>query len=282
MGVGKRALIAGNWKMNGLRQDGVALAAALAGRAQQTVKADILICPPATLLVPCADALADSAVALGAQDCHARPNGAFTGDISARMLKDVGCSHVIVGHSERRAGHHESDAQIRAKAAAALAEGLTAIICVGETEAECDAGQGTDILAGQLRGSVPAEATGTNVVVAYEPVWAIGTGRTPSIADIDAMHRHIREVLAALLPGGAAIRLLYGGSSRHRMRPRSWRARMSTARWSGAPVSMPRSSGQSSKRRRAHRPFRRRPRGRKFGLGDFRMSHQTDWVLRLP
>jgi triosephosphate isomerase (TIM) len=212
MGVGKRALIAGNWKMNGLRQDGVALATAIAARAPQAVKADILICPPATLLVPCADALADSAVALGAQDCHARPSGAFTGDISARMLKDVGCSHVIVGHSERRAGHGETDAQIRDKAAAALAAGLTAIICVGETEAECDAGQGTDILAGQLRGSVPAEATGTNVVVAYEPVWAIGTGRTPSIADIDAMHRHIRDVLAELLPGGAAIRLLYGGS----------------------------------------------------------------------
>src|SRR5271170_7980697 len=133
MGSGKRTLVAGNWKMNGLRQDVIALAGALAARARTPGAADTLICPPATLLVPCAEALAGSAVALGAQDCHAKPSGAFTGDISARMLKDAGCSHVILGHSERRACHRETDAEIRAKAMAASAEGLVSIICVGET-----------------------------------------------------------------------------------------------------------------------------------------------------
>jgi triosephosphate isomerase len=212
MAARERALIAGNWKMNGLQRDGAALAAALAGRAQAQGSADILICPPATLLAACRDALAGSVVALGAQDCHAQPSGAFTGDISARMVKDVGCSHVILGHSERRALHGESNEQVRTKALAALAEGLVAIICVGETEAECDAGQGPRIVEAQLRGSIPAEATAATLVIAYEPVWAIGTGRTPSEADIDRMHRHIRDVLAALLPDGAAIRVLYGGS----------------------------------------------------------------------
>ncbi len=207
MGVDGRVLIAGNWKMNGLRQDGAALAGAIDALARQGAPAEILICPPATLLGACVGLLAGGPVALGAQDCHAQPSGAFTGDVSARMLKDAGCSHVIVGHSERRAGHAESDAMVRAKAQA-----VVAIICVGETETERDAGQGADIVAGQLSGSIPPEAKPTNIVVAYEPIWAIGTGLTPALADIDRMHRHIRGVLAAQLPAGEAVRLLYGGS----------------------------------------------------------------------
>jgi triosephosphate isomerase (TIM) len=212
MGLQGQAVIAGNWKMNGLRQAGAALAGALAARAQAKGTAEILICPPATLLVPFAALLAGGRVALGAQDCHARPDGAFTGDISAPMLKDAGCSHVIVGHSERRQGHGESDEIVRAKAGAALAAGLIAIICVGETEAQSESGQGLDVVAAQLGGSIPQAADPGNVIVAYEPIWAIGTGRTPGLDDIDRMHRHIRAVLAAQLPGGAGIRLLYGGS----------------------------------------------------------------------
>ena len=212
MGVRGRALIAGNWKMNLLQQDGMALADALDSRARQGAAAEILICPPATLLVPLARRLAGSPVKLGAQDCHDRRSGAFTGDISAQMLKDAGCSHVILGHSERRAGHGETDEIVRVKAVAALAEGLVAIICVGETEAQCDAGAGPAVVADQLRFSLPATATPDNTVIAYEPVWAIGTGRTPSLAEIDGMHRHIRTVLAAQLAGGEAMRVLYGGS----------------------------------------------------------------------
>ena len=198
--------------MNGLQLDGAALAGAIDAKARQGMTAEILICPPATLLGSCAAVLAGGPVALGAQDCHAKPSGAFTGDISAQMLKDAGCSHVILGHSERRALHDESDALIRAKAQAALAAGLVALICVGETEAERDAGQGADVVASQLSGSIPPAATPATIVVAYEPVWAIGTGRTPGLADIDRMHRHIRSVLASQLPAGAAVRLLYGGS----------------------------------------------------------------------
>jgi triosephosphate isomerase len=212
MGARGRSLIAGNWKMNGLSPDGAALAGAVAAGARQGIAADLLICPPATLLMRCAELLSGSPVALGAQDCHARPDGAFTGDISARMLKDAGCSHVILGHSERRAGHGETDAAIKAKAVAAAAEGLTAIICVGETAAECDAGAGPDIVAGQLRGSIPAAADSAMLVVAYEPIWAIGTGRTPNLADIDRMHHHIRTVLTTVVERGQTIRVLYGGS----------------------------------------------------------------------
>ena len=212
MGVRGRALIAGNWKMNGLQHDGLALADALDSSARQGASAEILVCPPSTLLVPLARRLAGGPVRLGAQDCHDRQSGAFTGDISARMLKDAGCSHVILGHSERRAGHGETDEAVRIKAAAAFAEGLIAIICVGETEAQCDAGAGPEVVAGQLRGSLPPTATADNTVIAYEPVWAIGTGRTPSLADIDRMHRHIRTLLAAQLAAGDGMRVLYGGS----------------------------------------------------------------------
>ncbi|GGF15041.1 triosephosphate isomerase [Aliidongia dinghuensis] len=215
MNSARRPLIAANWKMNGLKADGTALAGAVAARAKAVGTAlagDILICPPATLIDAVAEALADSPVALGGQDCSAEPSGAFTGDIAAAMLRDLGCSTVIVGHSERRAGHHETDAAVRAKATAALAEGLTAIVCVGETATERDEGRALDVVGGQVLGSVPDGATAATLVVAYEPVWAIGTGRVPTLDDIAAMHRHIRELLAGKVVGGVDVRILYGGS----------------------------------------------------------------------
>jgi triosephosphate isomerase len=219
MSVTRRPLIAANWKMNGLRADGLDLAREVSHRARQAERpsaggeiAEILVCPPATLLFLMAECLGGSPVLLGAQDCHPRPNGAHTGDLSAPMLKDAGCSHVILGHSERRADHHEGDALVRAKAEAAIAAGLVALVCVGETEAERDAGRALDIVGTQLRGSVPPQATPATLILAYEPVWAIGTGRTPTVADIEDMHRHIRSTLAGLIAHGEAVRILYGGS----------------------------------------------------------------------
>ncbi len=208
----RRALIAGNWKMNMLRAEGEALAAALTSGIKPGASADLLICPPATLLAPVSTVLADSSVALGAQDCHMNEAGAHTGDISAAMIKDLGAAYVIVGHSERRADHAESDVIVRAKAAAVLAAGLTPIICVGETEAERDAGEAETIVGKQIRGSVPEAAAEDTIVIAYEPVWAIGTGRTPTIDDIAAMHAHMRQVADSVLGGADKLRLLYGGS----------------------------------------------------------------------
>lgn len=208
----RRALIAGNWKMNMLRAEGEALAAALTSGIKPGASADLLVCPPATLLAPVSTVLADSSVALGAQDCHMNEAGAHTGDISAAMIKDLGAAYVIVGHSERRADHAESDVLVRAKAAAVLAAGLTPIICVGETEAERDAGQAETIVGKQIRGSVPEAAAEDTIVIAYEPVWAIGTGRTPTIDDIAAMHAHMRQVAGSVLGGADKLRLLYGGS----------------------------------------------------------------------
>ena len=208
----RRALIAGNWKMNMLRAEGEALAAALTSGIKPGASADLLICPPATLLAPVSTMLADSSVALGAQDCHMNEAGAHTGDISAAMIKDLGAAYVIVGHSERRADHAESDVIVRAKAAAVLAAGLTPIICVGETEAERDAGEAETIVGKQIRGSVPEAAAEDTIVIAYEPVWAIGTGRTPTIDDIAAMHAHMRQVAGSVLGGADKLRLLYGGS----------------------------------------------------------------------
>ena len=208
----RRALIAGNWKMNMLRAEGEALAAALTSGIKPGASADLLVCPPATLLAPVSAVLADSSVALGAQDCHMNEAGAHTGDISAAMIKDLGATYVIVGHSERRADHAESDVIVRAKAAAVLTAGLTPIICVGETEAERDAGQAETIVGKQIRGSVPEAAAEDTIVIAYEPVWAIGTGRTPTIDDIAAMHAHMRQVAGSVLGGADKLRLLYGGS----------------------------------------------------------------------
>lgn len=209
-----RQLIAGNWKMNGAPAMASALLAALRGAGP--LACDLLVCPPATLLATAAQALQGSPIAVGGQDCHARPSGAHTGDISATMLRDAGATYVILGHSERRADHAETDAQIRAKVEAAIAAGLTPIVCVGETEAQRLAGQQNPVIAAQLAGSLPdgfAGPDGFSGIVAYEPVWAIGTGRTPTEAEIAAMHAHIRATLLGRLgPAGATLRILYGGS----------------------------------------------------------------------
>ncbi|TQM93986.1 triose-phosphate isomerase [Roseinatronobacter monicus] len=198
-------LATGNWKMNGLRADLDEARALAAGFPD--AKCGILLCPPATLVCAMADALSGSAVMVGGQDCHAQTTGAHTGDISAQMLADAGARQVILGHSERRADHAETSAQVAAKAAAAHAAGLVAIICIGETESQRDAGQTLDVVLSQLAQSLPDEATSANTVIAYEPVWAIGTGRTPTLEQITEVH----DALRANLPD-QAISLLYGGS----------------------------------------------------------------------
>jgi triosephosphate isomerase len=196
--------------MNGLSASAGELAKIIAG-AGGLPKADFLICPPATLVAHFAGLARGSRVAIGGQDCHAEPAGAFTGDISAEMLKDAGASAVIVGHSERRHYHCETDAVVCAKAQAARRAGLLAIVCVGETRAERDAGKALDVVGRQLQGSLPDGAA--DFVVAYEPVWAIGTGVTPTLDDVTAMHRFIRERLAARYgQAGQGVRILYGGS----------------------------------------------------------------------
>jgi triosephosphate isomerase (TIM) len=209
-----RPLIAGNWKMNGLRASMAEFEAMLAGAAQVAAKADLLVCPPATLIAGFAEkARGSKTLAIGAQDCHPKPSGAHTGDLSAEMLADAGASAIIVGHSERRADHGESDALVRQKAEAAWRAGLTAIVCIGETREQRDAGQTLDICGAQLKGSLPDGATSGNLVVAYEPVWAIGTGLTPTTADIEQIHGFIRDTLTSRFNGeGAKIRILYGGS----------------------------------------------------------------------
>jgi len=174
---------------------------------------DIMVCPPATLLAELAVAARDSPMRIGGQDCHAEPAGAFTGDIAAEMLKGAGASAVIVGHSERRTYHRETDADVRAKALAARRAGLLAIVCVGETRAEREAGRALEVVGKQLDGSLPAGATAENLVVAYEPVWAIGTGLTPTPGDVAEMHGFIRRNLAErFAAAGEGIRILYGGS----------------------------------------------------------------------
>jgi len=213
---GLRPLVAGNWKMNGLRKS-LAEAASIceAVAAGGAGKAEVVVCPPATLLMAVAQICDRSPVGLGGQDCHAEASGAFTGDISAEMLKDAGARYVILGHSERRAGHHETDKIVRAKAKGALRAGLAAIICVGETRAEREAGDAFSIVGVQLAGSIPENAPPGCIVVAYEPVWAIGTGLTPTPQDITKMHGFIRDRGNEHLPGqGAGLRILYGGSVR--------------------------------------------------------------------
>lgn len=207
-------LIAGNWKMHGLRQEALALAEAVAQRAAAATsgRVDLLVCPPATILSHVCDALVGTPIAVGGQDCHPEPKGAHTGDVAAEMLADLGASHVIVGHSERRQNHGERSALIRAKAAAALRAGMTAIVCVGETREERDAGEAAAVVSRQVLGSVPPGATAANCVLAYEPVWAIGTGLTPTLDDIAAMHAMIRGRLAEVMPDHDKVRILYGGS----------------------------------------------------------------------
>jgi triosephosphate isomerase len=208
-----RKLAAGNWKMNGLRSDGLALLRDLAQRAKAApVPCDLLVCPPATLLMAAAEALAGNAIALGGQDCHSAAKGAHTGDVSAAMLRDAGCASVIIGHSERRADHHESDALVKAKGEAARAAGLSIILCVGEKLAERDAGTTLSVISRQLAGSLPAGLGAADVAIAYEPVWAIGTGRTPTVAQIEEVHAHIRAALATQMRDSTAVRILYGGS----------------------------------------------------------------------
>jgi triosephosphate isomerase len=198
--------------MNGLGAGLAELASLKAALAARAVPCDVLVCPPATLIARAA-ATAQGAFALGGQDCHPRPAGAHTGDISAEMLQDAGASFVIVGHSERRQNHGERDGDVAAKAQAAWRAGLTAIICVGESEAQRHAGDANQVCGDQLRGSVPGGASAANTVVAYEPVWAIGTGKTPTSAEIAAMHAHIRSCLVQHLgEAGRGVRILYGGS----------------------------------------------------------------------
>lgn len=209
MTPGVRPLIAGNWKMQGTLAEAAALAGAVRDGAAG-LPADLLVCPTFLHVAQVAALMAGSPVATGAQDCHAAPKGAHTGDVAAPMLRDAGASHVILGHSERRTDHAETDAGVRAKAEAAAAAGLVPIICVGETEAERLAGEAEAVVGRQLQGSLPDGFAG---IIAYEPVWAIGTGRTPTEADIAAIHGTIRAALAARFgAAGGRMRILYGGS----------------------------------------------------------------------
>jgi triosephosphate isomerase len=210
-----RPLVAGNWKMNGLKAalGEVAKLSTGLGQRSATLGADVMLCPPATLVAAMVGAASGSPIAVGGQDCHAKASGAHTGDISADMLRDAGATAVIVGHSERRADHGESDAMVRAKAEAVYRSGLMAIFCVGETADQRKAGQTLAVVGSQLQGSLPDAATAATTVVAYEPVWAIGTGLTPTAADVAEVHAMMREALTKRFgTEGASMRLLYGGS----------------------------------------------------------------------
>jgi len=212
----RRPLIVGNWKMNGLSADALPLAADLANRLSNTESPsfDMMICPPFPYLDAIAITLKKSGLQLGAQDCHQDEKGAHTGDVSAPMLRDIGCTFVLVGHSERRAGHKETNDLVKAKANAALSAGLSVVICVGETEKERVSGKTNEVVAEQIAGSLPKLSSAANTVVAYEPVWAIGTGKTPSTDQVQEIHSIIRRQIAGSLAESEAdaMRLLYGGS----------------------------------------------------------------------
>ena len=228
-----RPLVAGNWKMNGLAASVGELSRIAAGAGDLAGEAELMICPPATLVARFAEAARGTSVMIGGQDCHAEPSGAHTGDISAEMLADAGARAVIVGHSERRTDHHETDAEVRAKALAARRAGLTAIVCVGEQRSEREAGQTLVVVGRQLDGSLPDNATAAGLVVAYEPVWAIGTGLTPTPADVAEVHGFIRERLKARYGAeGAVMRILYGGS----VKPANAQELLSVAEVNGALV----------------------------------------------
>ncbi len=206
-----KKLAAGNWKMNGTEGSLAEVTALLA--AHPAPGCEMLLCPPATLIAQMRYAARGSVLHIGGQDCHAKPSGAHTGDISAAMLKDAGATHVVLGHSERRADHGETSAQVKAKAEAALAAGLIAVVCLGETEAQRDAGETLALCGSQLHDSLPAGATASNLVIAYEPVWAIGTGRTATLDQIAEVHAYLRaELVKALGEEGQGVRILYGGS----------------------------------------------------------------------
>jgi triosephosphate isomerase (TIM) len=205
-----RPLVAGNWKMNSA--SAAELAKIIAG-ARDLAAVDIMVCPPATLLAQFATLAQGSPLRIGGQDCHAEPAGAFTGDLSAEMLRDAGASAVIVGHSERRSYHGETDADVRAKALAARRAGLLAIVCVGETRADREGGRALAVVGTQLEGSLPDGASAETLVVAYEPVWAIGSGMTPTPGDVAEMHGLVRQRLASRFgAAGQGVRILYGGS----------------------------------------------------------------------
>ena len=204
-----RKLAAGNWKRNGTLASLAEVDRLL--EIQPAPGCEVLICPPAVLVHPLSQQAAGR-ILVGGQDCHAAASGAHTGDLAAEQLRDAGASHVILGHSERRADHGETSAEVAAKAEAAHRAGLIAVICLGETEAQRDSGETLAVIAAQLRDSLPANATAANTVIAYEPVWAIGTGRTPTADQIAEVHALLREKLLAAVPDGAEMRLLYGGS----------------------------------------------------------------------
>ncbi|GGA85670.1 triosephosphate isomerase [Brucella endophytica] len=215
MTPGIRPMVAGNWKMNGTGEALVELRAIATGFSSDGLagKLDAVICVPATLISRAAEVLASTPVGLGGQDCHMKESGAHTGDISAAMLKEAGANYVIVGHSERRTDHHETDALVRAKTEAAWKAGLTAIVCVGETAAEREAGKTLDVIGRQLADSLPDGVTSGTTIIAYEPVWAIGTGLTPTAEDVEKAHAFMRsELIARFGEEGAKLRLLYGGS----------------------------------------------------------------------
>ena len=208
-----RPLIAGNWKMNGLTDQVSELGLMIEEQGELTRKLDLMICPPATLAMTMAVMVDGTGIQIGAQDCHAKASGAHTGDLSAEMFADLGATAIIVGHSERRADHGETDSIVRQKAQAAWRAGLVAIVCIGETRAQRDAGEALDVCGTQLAGSLPDGATAANTVVAYEPVWAIGTGLTPTAKDVEEVHAFIRSRLDARFAAeGSKMRILYGGS----------------------------------------------------------------------
>jgi triosephosphate isomerase len=213
MALPRRPLVVGNWKMNGLRSSAAELTKLVKAVAALSRKLDLMVCPPATLVMSFAALAKGSKLLIGGQDCRPEPAGAYTGDIAAEMLADAGASAVIVGHSERRTYHHEDDATVRRKVQAAWRAKVAAIVCVGETDADRDAGRTLDVVGRQLAGSLPDGASALNLVVAYEPVWAIGTGRTPTPADVIEIHAFIRERLTGRYgAGGGGVRVLYGGS----------------------------------------------------------------------
>ncbi len=210
--MARRPLVAGNWKMNGLKATAGEFSKIIAG-AQELANIDVLICPPATLIAEFAAVARGTRVSVGGQDCHALPCGPYTGDISAEMLKDPGAQAVIVGHFERRQFHGEDNAAVRAKALAARRAGILALVCVGETRSERDGGRAQTVVGAQLDGSAPDGADARSIVIAYEPVWAIGSGRTPSVRETAEMHAFIRERLCGRYgEAGKGIRILYGGS----------------------------------------------------------------------
>ncbi len=231
MALDRVPLLAGNWKMNGLRAGVRELERVIVGAAELST-VEILVCPPATLVFAFAVEAHGSRVSIGAQDCHPEPSGAYTGDIAAEMLADAGASAVIVGHSERRSLHGESDGAVRAKALAAHRAGLVAIICVGETRDQRDRGRTLDVIGSQIDGSLPGAITAANTVIAYEPVWAIGTGLTPTTNDVAEVHGFIRERLAQRHGAAQDLRLLYGGS----VKPSNAKELMAVANVDGALV----------------------------------------------